>query len=144
MKQRPELTHHQFEPAPPMTLYVIQCGDYVKIGVASSVDRRMDEIRALNPHPIVCILRRTVARHRVFQVEKEVHVAFREYAHHREWFRAPPLEEIRAAVKRAIQEAAKLDRLDRPRIEASNAKMREMVRTGQYPSQALTEEASSV
>jgi hypothetical protein len=63
--------------------YIIACGPFVKIGIASNVEQRFRSFMAANPFPIEVI--------QVFaggyKLERELHRRFAAYRHRDEWFR---------------------------------------------------------
>lgn len=70
-----------------MKLYFIVSGEFVKVGLASDVRRRLEVLRTGNPHPMRIAAWRTVPAAMARYVEKAVHVKLADYAHFGEWFR---------------------------------------------------------
>lgn len=64
-------------------VYIVRCGDFVKIGTTANFKPRLQKIRAATPFPIsvVSIQYGDVAK------ERELHERFAAYRHHYEWFR---------------------------------------------------------
>jgi hypothetical protein len=75
-------------------VYGIQCGQFIKVGVAKSIDKRLNDMRALNPHPLTVIFRRRMKA--AFYCERKMHSVLREKSIGREWFEVSP-EEVKAA-----------------------------------------------
>jgi hypothetical protein len=69
----------------PCDVYVIRCGDYVKIGKAGDVQKRLNSLRAANPYPLELLTVLTEGDGHV--LERELHQRFAEYRHALEWFR---------------------------------------------------------
>lgn len=96
----------------PMFLYVIETGDFVKVGLSRNVDQRMREMDLLNPLTPRLVLFRTLTRNTAPAVEKHAHGLLAEFHHKREWFRTPPMETLRQAIKKAVEEGKRVDRAD--------------------------------
>lgn len=64
-------------------VYFIGCGEYVKIGVALDVDKRMRQLEATIPFPIT-LLGVTMGGQ---ENEAQLHVRFAHLRHKGEWFR---------------------------------------------------------
>ena len=64
-------------------VYVVKCGDFVKIGRARNVEQRMRDIQSANPHTIELLFVSFGGN----EVEKELHRRFAAYKHRDEWFR---------------------------------------------------------
>jgi hypothetical protein len=80
-------------------VYAFQCGDFVKVGVSRDIQRRLVQMRALNPFEIRVLLQ---WRHRyAFRIERLMHTLLDDAAIGREWFAVPP---------RAIELAATIAR----------------------------------
>lgn len=69
-----------------LNLYLVRADDYVKIGVASDVYRRVNGMRAGCPFPMSIISVRTLPRVLAYQVERRVHQHFADSRVHGEWF----------------------------------------------------------
>jgi hypothetical protein len=92
------------------TLYFIRSGDFLKIGLATDVRRRLAHFQLHNPHPIWLDAFRTVPRPLARYVEAQTHAALAEFSLGREWFKVDTGIAKRAAhpiVGRAWREAAK-------------------------------------
>jgi hypothetical protein len=64
------------------TVYLIQCGDRVKIGFASNFPERMRVLRTACPYPVEIIA--TIDGGRI--LEQALHIIFKEQRRHGEWF----------------------------------------------------------
>lgn len=74
----------------PTSLYVIQSGDHLKIGIAGNVAQRLAGIQAYNPLPVrVRHTREFSSRLYALMVEAEAHRSLSSYHVHGEWFSAP-------------------------------------------------------
>ena len=63
-------------------LYIISCGEYIKIGSATNVDERVAALQASNPYPVHLEAVYTQKGY----MEKEVHEEFDKWNHRGEWF----------------------------------------------------------
>jgi hypothetical protein len=82
-------------------VYGIQSGQFIKIGFAYSIARRLREMRLYNPHPLKVVLRRRCESPRF--VEQRMHTILKPRALGREWFDVTP-EQAREAVTIALQD----------------------------------------
>lgn len=69
------------------TLYFIESGEFVKVGLADDVQRRLHDLQLGNPLPLRLAHRRTIPRALNKQVERLVHGRLGEWSVGREWFR---------------------------------------------------------
>lgn len=112
-------------------IYAIQSGPFVKIGVATSIARRMHKMRLENPHGLTVIYRQKM-RSAVFHCEKKMHEVLRDKAVGREWFADVTIEEILAAAEIGIEYAKGIRK-----VRDGNArKRRSTFDTGKNGSQA--------
>jgi hypothetical protein len=88
-------------------VYGIQCGGFIKIGVASDIKRRLHQMRLLNPHTCEVIFQKQAREPR--SVEYAMHKLLEPWAAGREWF-----EINTAMVHHAYEEAITIIR-KRPR-----------------------------
>ena len=65
-------------------LYIVQCGEYVKIGSATDVKTRVAAIQSANPYEVSCLFIGEGLGHR----EKEMHDKLKNLHHRGEWFKA--------------------------------------------------------
>lgn len=80
-----------------MNLYFIVSGEFVKVGLANDVDRRLEGLRVGNPHPMTVAAWRTIPAALARPIEKGVHLALVDHAHFGEWFRVDAATAVRAA-----------------------------------------------
>jgi hypothetical protein len=78
-----ENTAHPHNAAILTKIYVIRCGDFIKIGHALTPERRLREMRIGCPYPMEML---HVVDGRI-ALEKELHRAFRLHRLRREWFK---------------------------------------------------------
>jgi hypothetical protein len=64
-------------------LYIITCGEYIKIGSSDNIERRITNLQGYNPYPIVINL----ALKDKGYLEPEMHKIAKEFHHHGEWFK---------------------------------------------------------
>lgn len=81
----------------PTGLYVIRCGDFIKVGAATHPYARMSDMQNGNPHTLELVLFAPGAA----GAEKAIHARLKKWHHHREWFR------MDKALERAIRIAAR-------------------------------------
>ena len=73
----------------PTSLYVMQSGEYLKVGIAGNVARRQADIQAANPVPVIVRHQREFSsRLYALMVEAEAHRSLAAYHVHSEWFAA--------------------------------------------------------
>lgn len=105
-------------------VYLIGCGDYVKIGRASGADReaaakrvagRLMSFRVGNPYPLLLVAYAWVDD--VVREERELHEKYEASRHRGEWFKLPEADllalatEFQAQNIDRITDAAKVDEL---------------------------------
>ena len=79
------------------TLYVIQSGEFVKVGIATNMKSRLFDLQLGNPLLLRVRMQRTIPAALAIQVEQLVHAALSEHAIGREWFRVDAAVAVRAA-----------------------------------------------
>lgn len=85
-----------------MWVYGIQCGEFIKIGVAQNIGVRRKQFQAGNPLPLNIVVR-CKCPNGAYLLERYMHKILAEFSIGREWFRASP-EQVRNAL-----EVAKVD-----------------------------------
>lgn len=85
----------------PTYLYVIRCGEFVKVGIAECTYDRLSGLRVACPYPIELIGRRqyptkTSAR----AAERLCHQELAGQAHMGEWFKTAPLDPLAVIIAR--------------------------------------------
>lgn len=101
-----------------VSLYGVQCGLFVKIGIAANIERRIIEFEVGNPYPMKVIMDRKI--NAAFAAEAE-HLAHKMLAsaHHRgEWF-LTTRQEARRVINLAVTQATR-------RANSSGTMLREM------------------
>lgn len=83
-------------------VYGIQCGEFIKIGVAQHIERRLRTLKLYNPLPCSVVLRRAAPD--CYWIEKRIHHILRDYSVGREWFKITP-DQAREAYKAALADA---------------------------------------
>jgi excisionase family DNA binding protein len=66
------------------SLYVLECGEFIKIGHAYDVEHRVKTMETGNPYPIKVLLARFGDGERL---ERQLHKRFARHRHRHEWFR---------------------------------------------------------
>jgi len=89
----------------PRYVYGIQSGQFIKIGVAISTERRMETMRLYNPHPFTLVFRRKTEC--AYHCERRMHEILSAKSIGREWFDVT-LDEVKAAAVIGILEANKV------------------------------------
>ena len=79
-------------------VYVLQCGEYVKVGVTGNLRARVAAIQIGNPYPLKVVFAKKVPYVERLNVERAAHARLRKYHHRDEWFKTTPEEAIRALV----------------------------------------------
>lgn len=77
-------------------VYFLKAGDFVKIGIASSLRARVKALQTACPHPLETIGVIPVDLSSAYDVERELHEKFAGHRTHGEWFRYS--DEIKAFV----------------------------------------------
>lgn len=67
-------------------IYVARCGEFLKVGIAGDVERRMSTMKVGNPYP-VDLLMHWCSVHPKWE-ERQLHIALSDHWHQGEWFRA--------------------------------------------------------
>ena len=87
-------------------LYVVRCGDFVKVGLAADVRRRLRDFEAMTPYEVVLVGKTVVRADKAGMAERVAHEALADTHHRGEWFSASPetaLKAIRAAGQWALK-----------------------------------------
>lgn len=71
-------------------VYVIQCNEFYKIGVARNLAKRLNEMQTGNPYELRVVLSIEVRGGSSFDTERFLHTKFQAYRVRREWFQLPP------------------------------------------------------
>lgn len=79
-------------------MYGLQCGEFIKIGVANTVGARVKLLQLGNPYPMKVVIREKSIY--AYVLEKMVHTRLAEKSIGREWF-AVTIPEARQAVREA-------------------------------------------
>ncbi len=95
-------------PGAKISIYAIKCGEFVKIGIANNVRRRLKEIDLCNPYRATVALQAEVAACLALKVERTLHKAFNECRHRREWFRIAP-KDVRLEFWHAVNLAHQIE-----------------------------------
>lgn len=101
----------------PSFLYCIKSGPYFKVGITSDLDKRMSTIQAHNPFRLTAVFCKKMLKRHVRFVEMEIHKALAPWHHHGEWFTAP-LDEIKAAKRKALSQIPRREREHREWVAA--------------------------
>jgi len=106
--------------SPPLSaryVYGIQSGQFIKIGVATNMSKRLSDMRLANPHPLKVVLKRRLCA--AFYCERKMHEILKPKALGREWFNVS-VEEVLAAAEigAAYAKQVHADRLARHRHNA--------------------------
>lgn len=99
-------------------LYFIQCGQFVKVGITTDIDKRVNALKAGNPYPlrVASVVDIPSAFDRL--VERRVHGALHVYAVGREWFRLKPHLARRVAMPIVRSAWLHAETISLPRIES--------------------------
>lgn len=79
-------------------LYFIQCGQFVKVGITTDMEKRVRALKAGNPYPLRVASMVDIPSMYDRLVEKRIHGALHVYAVGREWFRLVPKDARRVAM----------------------------------------------
>jgi hypothetical protein len=103
-------------------IYAIQSGQFIKIGLARNLKRRLYAMRLHNPHELRLMAHRVIPVRWAHRIERCAHRLLAEQTIGREWF-ACTAEQAREAISFSIAAARNLDR--REAIAPENAKWNE-------------------
>lgn len=90
-------------------IYVIQCGEFVKVGMTTDVQARFNQLQNVIPYNLRLVMRRAVPHWGRLEFEKIVHASIAQHAHRGEWFRLTP-DEAKQAVNTARAEMMRRER----------------------------------
>lgn len=87
----------------PVFVYIISCGDHVKIGVSNNPTKRLETMATGMPvRPVLYHAREFSSRADAMEIERQLPAKFRRNKSHREWFAVP------AKIAKNMLSAAKL------------------------------------
>jgi hypothetical protein len=78
-----QLPRHIGKQRPQSVVYILRCGDYIKIGYSLNFVRRLEALRSTSPHDVLVIATMGGGK----SLELQLHKQFAAYRHHHEWFR---------------------------------------------------------
>ena len=98
-------------------LYIMTCAEFVKVGFAQDVERRLFDLQSGNPFPMAIAAHAPVSLYYAPQIERVAHELLRAFHHSREWFRVDlatakevtTLARAWGRQKRLIDEAAAIE-----------------------------------
>lgn len=77
----------------PCYVYLIKCGEFTKIGVATKPESRLAELQVGNPFAISLLkMWKLHSKENAFRVERTLHKTLSKFRALGEWFRLPPEE----------------------------------------------------
>lgn len=83
--------------AGPTSVYIIACGDLVKIGVSRDPAARLKSLKTGSPYrPHIAATREFTTRRRAHDMETRLHRFFARHREHGEWFRVTASQAARA------------------------------------------------
>lgn len=85
-------------------IYFVQSGEFVKVGIAYDVKRRLVELRAGAPRGLVLRGQRAAPAAFARQIERQAHTALKDFAIGREWFKTTA-KHARSVTEPIIQRA---------------------------------------
>lgn len=88
-------------PPPDVRIYVVRCGEFVKVGIAANMTKRLRGFACDNPYEVQLVCTRTVRADAAHIVEARAHAQLGQFHHRGEWFRCPP-DTARRAVNSAV------------------------------------------
>jgi hypothetical protein len=75
----------------PCFVYIAECGEYAKVGMAINTEKRLNGLQTGCPYPIAIVARRQFPTEDVARgVEAMIHLALEPQAHRGEWFLTTP------------------------------------------------------
>ena len=91
----------RLSPPPDVWLYAVRCADYVKIGLAADVQRRIKDFECASPFDVSLVARSRVRADKAGMAERMAHERLADAHHRGEWFRTDP-----QTAKKAVRYAA--------------------------------------
>lgn len=88
-------------------VYGFQSGEFIKIGSAGNVERRLKQFQLGNPHPLKVVMRRNVEE--AVWLERRIHRLLASHAVGREWFRVD-VAQAKAMMLVAVEDLAVMRR----------------------------------
>lgn len=123
----------------PEYLYVLRCGDYMKVGRSNFPHRRARQIAAGNPYEVELVYQAEVRDPGIALAEETAHRRLAEHHHRGEWFSCPAEIAVRE-VDGAIAEVVAVVKARYSKV-ASIARYRADRATGLTPTEARRLEA---
>lgn len=80
----------------PQFLYIISCGDLIKIGVTNNIEQRLVTLQTGNPHEM--ILEHFERKNEAYKIEAYLHRIFEPYKVRGEWFKGITIRDIRSKI----------------------------------------------
>lgn len=77
-------------------LYIISCGDLIKIGVTKNIEQRMAALQTGNPQQL--ILEHIEEKNEAYKIESYLHQTFNEHRVKGEWFKGITIRDIRSKI----------------------------------------------
>ncbi len=104
-----------------VALYVIQCGEFCKVGIAESPERRLRAVLSHNPFPAHLAFQMPSTAGMAPMIEHAAHQLLREHHHRGEWFTCSP-DLATLALRSAAAEAPQPPALHAPKRQISPAR----------------------
>ena len=70
-------------------VYVLQCGEFFKVGVTMNVGLRIEQFKLGNPYPITLSAIKAFPLRQIRLAERDLHEMLQSWSVGREWFNAP-------------------------------------------------------
>lgn len=77
-----------------LNVYIVSCGDLIKIGVTNDIDKRVKTLQTGNPFPIVVEF--VEQKRQAYKIESYLHRMFEQYRVQGEWFKGITVRDVRA------------------------------------------------
>lgn len=90
-------------------VYVLQCGEFFKVGVTLNVGLRIEQFKLGNPYPIALASLKAFPLRQIRLAERDLHEMLEAWSVGREWFTAP-LPTIEKALRLAWAESRRRER----------------------------------
>ena len=100
------------------SVYLMQSGSKVKIGVSESPVKRLNSLRIGCPDVSLVYASEPISN--AFEIESKLHKAFSEFALGHEWFSSKIKEEAIAAIEEAVCSYGKLSGIEESRVNADD------------------------
>jgi len=96
MRHLDEILSKKKRPKKQEYLYILSCGDLLKIGVTNNIEERIKTLQTGNPQQI--ILEHIEQRNEAYKIETYLHQQFQSFHVRGEWYKGLTVRDIRSKI----------------------------------------------